>query len=197
MRTRRARNVTRATTRKPRPKAASFSMRAFRGILESLASGIRGLDWDPPQSVWTDYYSDAGSYSQEGTEHKRMLVSKLIDEVGPSTRLGSRRQRRAHSRVSRPRKASRPFASRSIPAASSRRTATESSARATPNFLPLLKTSPTPARGSAGQNTERFSLADRGPADLAMALAVVHHLAIGNNVPLERVAGSSPSSAAP
>jgi hypothetical protein len=29
-----------------------------------------------------------------------------------------------------------------------------------------------------------MSLADRGPADLVMALALVHHLAIGNNVPL-------------
>jgi hypothetical protein len=29
---------------------------------------------------------------------------------------------------------------------------------------------------------------ERGPADVAMALALVHHLAIGNNVPLPRVA---------
>jgi len=35
---------------------------------------------------------------------------------------------------------------------------------------------------------ERDSLAARGPVDLAMALALVHHLAISNNVPLERVA---------
>lgn len=34
---------------------------------------------------------------------------------------------------------------------------------------------------------ERESLLDRGPADVAMALALVHHLAIGNNVPLSRI----------
>jgi hypothetical protein len=33
-----------------------------------------------------------------------------------------------------------------------------------------------------------MSLMDRGPADLAMALALVHHLAIANNVPLPRLA---------
>jgi hypothetical protein len=33
-----------------------------------------------------------------------------------------------------------------------------------------------------------MSLADRGPADLAMALALIHHLAISNNVPLPRIA---------
>jgi hypothetical protein len=32
-------------------------------------------------------------------------------------------------------------------------------------------------------------LQDRGPADALLALALVHHLAIGNNLPLERVAG--------
>ena len=35
---------------------------------------------------------------------------------------------------------------------------------------------------------ERMSLEQRGPADLALALALIHHLAIGNNVPLERIA---------
>jgi hypothetical protein len=35
---------------------------------------------------------------------------------------------------------------------------------------------------------ERRSLVDRGPADLVLALALVHHLSIGANVPLESVA---------
>jgi hypothetical protein len=33
-----------------------------------------------------------------------------------------------------------------------------------------------------------MTLAQRGPADLCLALALVHHLAIGNNVPLPRIA---------
>jgi hypothetical protein len=45
---------------------------------------------------------------------------------------------------------------------------------------------PSPSLGWA--NRERPSLAGRGPADVAMALALVHHLAIGNNVPLSMVA---------
>jgi hypothetical protein len=47
-------------------------------------------------------------------------------------------------------------------------------------------TNPSPGLGWDGR--ERASLADRGPADLALALALVHHLAIGRNVPLERIA---------
>jgi hypothetical protein len=48
-------------------------------------------------------------------------------------------------------------------------------------------TNPSPALGWA--HGERDSLADRGPADVVMALALVHHLAIANNVPLPMVAG--------
>jgi ribosomal protein L11 methylase PrmA len=33
-----------------------------------------------------------------------------------------------------------------------------------------------------------MSLLDRGPADVALALALVHHLAIAHNVPLPRIA---------
>jgi hypothetical protein len=33
-----------------------------------------------------------------------------------------------------------------------------------------------------------MSLEERGPADVVLALALIHHLAIGNNVPLPNVA---------
>ena len=48
-------------------------------------------------------------------------------------------------------------------------------------------TNPSPALGWA--HAERRSLLQRGPADVAMALALVHHLAIGNNVPCSRGRG--------
>jgi hypothetical protein len=37
-------------------------------------------------------------------------------------------------------------------------------------------------------NEERQSLEQRGPADMVLALAVIHHLAISNNVPLSQLA---------
>jgi hypothetical protein len=56
------------------------------------------------------------------------------------------------------------------------------------NFLPLRMdlTNPSPSLGWAHE--ERNSLANRGPADIAMALALVHHLAISNNLPLSAIA---------
>ena len=54
--------------------------------------------------------------------------------------------------------------------------------------FPLLLdlTNPSPAMGWA--HRERLSLAERGPVDVVLALGLIHHLAISNNVPLSQVA---------
>ena len=56
------------------------------------------------------------------------------------------------------------------------------------SVLPLVMdlSNPSPALGWGLE--ERRSLVQRGPADLVMALALVHHLAISNNVPLPQLA---------
>ena len=57
-------------------------------------------------------------------------------------------------------------------------------------ILPLVQdlTNPSPAIG--WENREREQLESRGPADMVLALALIHHLAISNNVPLQRLAES-------
>ena len=45
-----------------------------------------------------------------------------------------------------------------------------------------------PSPGLGWESEERDSLLERGPCDAALALALVHHLAIGNNLPLPMVA---------
>ncbi len=54
-------------------------------------------------------------------------------------------------------------------------------------ILPLVVdiASPSPRLGWAGE--ERRSLADRANADVVLALALVHHLAIGRNIPLAAI----------
>ena len=56
------------------------------------------------------------------------------------------------------------------------------------HLMPLMMdfTNPSPSLGWRGK--ERLSLFERGPADLVMALALIHHLAIANNVPLPQLA---------
>ena len=56
------------------------------------------------------------------------------------------------------------------------------------HILPLLMDFTNPSPKIGWQNLERLSLFDRGPIDTALALALIHHLAISNNVPLARIA---------
>ncbi|HSP86867.1 MAG TPA: hypothetical protein VLN45_01935, partial [Ignavibacteriaceae bacterium] len=53
------------------------------------------------------------------------------------------------------------------------------------NLIPLINdlTNPSPSIGWA--NSERMSLVERSNADLALALAIIHHLCISNNIPIE------------
>src|SRR5262249_58760486 len=55
-------------------------------------------------------------------------------------------------------------------------------------FLPLVVdlANPSPAQGFAHE--ERSALTERFASGAVMALALVHHLAIGNNLPLPRIA---------
>lgn len=56
------------------------------------------------------------------------------------------------------------------------------------NILPLVFdfNNPSPSIGFACK--ERESLSERGSAKLVMALALIHHIAISNNVPLDKIA---------
>jgi len=56
------------------------------------------------------------------------------------------------------------------------------------NILPLILdlTNPSPAIGWG--NIERKSIIGRSSSDLILALALIHHLVISNNIPLDRLA---------
>ena len=56
------------------------------------------------------------------------------------------------------------------------------------SLLPLVLDLANPTSGFGWDHQERMSLQERGPADLALALALMHHLRITNNVPLENIA---------
>jgi hypothetical protein len=55
--------------------------------------------------------------------------------------------------------------------------------------LPLLQDLGNPSSSAGWHHSERQSLVQRGPADAVLALALIHHLALGNNVPFARIAG--------
>jgi ribosomal protein L11 methylase PrmA len=143
------------------------------------------LVWKPAGTEWADYYT-ANNYTDAAFEHKKVLVidwlskieAKKVWDLGANSGIFSRVAVETGAYV---------ISSDIDPAAVevNYRLVKEKKEQ---NLLPLVLdlTNPSPAIG--WKNLERDSFLQRGPVDAILALALVHHLAISNNVPLERVA---------
>ncbi len=151
----------------------------------ALRAAMERLDWKPEGTEWAAYY-EGDSYSEKAADHKRRWIEAALDQAAP---------RRVWDLGANTGRFSRLASDRGIPTlafdvdpACVERSYREARAAGEEHLLPLLLdlTNPSPALGFA--HGERASLLERRSADLVMALALVHHLAIGNNVPLDRVA---------
>lgn len=163
-------------------RMSAFALEALADDLERL---VASLSWEPSGTTWADYYNDT-NYSPEAFEAKQRLVASFIDEVKPKRvwDLGANNGR--FSRLATERGAFT-VAFDGDPAAVEQNWREVRKGSET-LLLPLVLDLANPSAGGGWEGTERDSIFERGPADLVLALALVHHLAIGNNVPLERVA---------
>lgn len=164
----------------------SFGELAFRALLDSLQRAVHKLTWRPPASVWATYYDDAGSHSATALDHKRAVVARFLDELRPDVVWDLGANTGVFSRLATER-GCRTVAFDGDPACVEAMHRGVAAGRE-PRLLPLVMDLANPSPGLGWAHRERETLLARGPADLVMALALVHHLAIGNNVPLPLVA---------
>jgi len=159
---------------------------ALLGMIGSLQAAVGRLNWKPKGTEWVDYYSD-DSYVDDALKHKQKLVGDYLDAAKPATVWDLGANTGMLSRIAADRGA-QVVAFDIDPACVevNYRDVVKSSEK---NILPLLLDLTNPSPRIGWDNRERDSVQDRGPADLVMALALIHHLAISNNVPLPMVAG--------
>lgn len=168
-------------------KQGTLSKMALLGLIDSLEGTIRKLNWLPGGTTWSDYYANT-NYSDSAMEGKKALVSQMLALVQPSAEfvwdLGANTG--LFSRLAS--SVGAHTIAWDIDPAAVEKNYLQCKSSGERNLLPLLSdlTNPSPSQGWA--LTERMSMVARGPAGAALALALVHHLAIANNVPLDRVA---------
>ncbi len=161
-----------------------MSRRAREGLVDSLEGAVCGLKLRPVRSEWRDYY-DETSYSEAAMGHKEELVGAYLAACAPGTvwDLGANTGRFARLAAA----AGRPTVAWDLDS----HAVEEAYAlvRADDHeLLPLVLDLANPSPSLGWAHRERESLAARGPAQVTLALALVHHLAIAGNVPLPRVA---------
>jgi len=164
---------------------AGVNKQAMLGLIESLQGTIKKLEWKVGGTEWGNYY-DITNYSDSAFEHKKNIITDWVARVKPGMVWDLGANNGEFSRISSE-AGIYTIASDIDPAAVEQNYRRMRQAKEQ-NLLPLVidLTNPSPALGWANQ--ERDSFSQRGPVDMAFALALIHHLAISNNVPLIRVA---------
>jgi hypothetical protein len=168
--------------KKERYRISAFQMRA---LIDGLESGVRSLQWKAEGTEWASYY-ESTNYTESSFQLKRDAVlkylqltnAKIIWDLGANTGIFSRLGSNQGIYT----------VAFDIDPAAVEKNYNEVRAKQESNLLPLVLdlTNPSPAIGF--ENKERMGLEERGPADTILALALVHHLAISNNVPLIKIA---------
>lgn len=181
----RAQSLSRRDQLQSTVKTQKTSAAAQQGIINSLQATIRKLDWQPKGTDWFEYY-EATNYSQESFEAKKDLVGKLIRQVQAEVcwDLGANTGVFSRLAVAQGIQTIALDFDPGAVEANYRQMKAEGQQDLLPLWIDL--TNPSPAIG--WENLERHSLLERGPVDLVLALALIHHLVIANNVPLHRLA---------
>lgn len=163
-------------------KQASLSKNRLVALLTSLRDYISGLSLSSGKTVWDDYAAN-NSYDDARRDAKHAFVSETVSAVSAQSvyDIGCN---------------SGDFSATALSAGASsvigfdfdHGALERAFARFRQSSQPVLPlwldaTNPSPSQGWA--NGERKSMGERVNADCVLALAVIHHLAIAKNVPLE------------
>jgi hypothetical protein len=163
--------------------AGGMTQLRHQALLDSLRRAVQGLRWEPA-GHWVQYGHQT-SYTQTGAASKRSIVSRMLDAAGGTQIWDIGANVGTYSDLAAG--PGRQVLAFDQDAASVEHHWRTLDAAARISVLPLVidLTNPSPSLGWALE--ERRSLLERGPADVVMALALVHHLAIGSNLPLTSI----------
>ena len=168
-------------------KGIAFSKKKMQNLLRSLRLLVEGLHLKETDSNWSAYYKEASQRNNYLTDKKK-IVSEWIGQISPDIHNAS-------DLGANDGEFSRIFAAKGIDCLA---------ADLDPNCIdrlyrnikkenikqihPLIQdlSNPTPSIGVNNEERDAFIL--RAKRDAVLALALIHHLAIGKNIPMENIA---------
>ncbi len=173
--------ATKAVAVKERP----VSLMSLKGLADSLERLVRKTEFRLTKTEWGNYYKET-NYSDEAFEEKKRIVSEFLDLAKPRTVWDLGANTGVFSRLAGRRGI--PTVAYDIDPVAVELNYREVVKGKETAVLPLVLdlANPSPAIGWAG--AERDSWLARGPVDAVLALALIHHLAISNNLPFAMIA---------
>ena len=167
-------------------KMNKLSHRQMLDIAQSLTDTVTKLRWNPNGTEWIEYY-DNTNYSDTAMRNKIDIVTDFVQKVSPISTVWDFGGNTGD--ISR---AIQTYADHivcfDVDAAAVESNYLQVKKNKETKMLPLVMDFSNPSSDVGFASKERLSLNQRGKADLIMALALIHHLAISNNLPLNHVA---------
>jgi hypothetical protein len=163
-------------------KTKALSAEQLSVLAQSLRSTIKGLRPLGKATEWGAYYTDT-NYSREAFETKHTVVRELVEQIKPSSiwDIGGNDGHFSRTLVN--------LADRivcmdidPVAVAKNYRACKQEKIE---NVLPLVLDLCNPSPGLGFANEERLPILKRGHPSLVIALALIHHIVISNNVLLE------------
>jgi hypothetical protein len=161
-----------------------FNKQSMLGLVNNLQKIVSNLRLRSAHTEWEDYL-ETHNYKDESVVHKRNIITEFLNQINPSVVWDLGANVGFYSRVASEREI--PTCAFDFDHGAVERNYREMVTRNETHILPLLMDLTNPSPDIGWSNRERLSLINRGPVDAVMALALIHHLAISNNVPLENI----------
>lgn len=165
-------------------KSVKISRFQIQAMIDSLIRIVEKLKMPDVLTEWGNYYANT-NYTDLASSEKKGLVASYLAAIKPETVWDFGANDGTYSRLALAEKAKVVAYDIDLIAVERNYSAVKLSHE---DMLPLLLdlTNPSPSIGFA--NKERVSLDQRQRPDCILMLAVIHHLAISNNLPLDMIA---------
>ncbi|MEZ5530243.1 MAG: class I SAM-dependent methyltransferase [Porticoccaceae bacterium] len=168
-----------------KPIHKKMDINRAKALVNFLETSISKLKKTKKNTEWASYYENT-NYSETSMKEKITLVDEKIKKINPRVLVDLGANNGEFSRIAA--KHCDTVISLDIDEVAVEYNYIKCKENNLGQVIPLIQdlTNPSPAIG--WNNQERLSISDRCKGDAALALALVHHLAISNNLPLWNIA---------
>ncbi|MDR3502404.1 MAG: SAM-dependent methyltransferase [Legionella sp.] len=163
----------------------SISKMGLFGILSNLSSAVKRLKISQKESEWSDYYQNT-NYSDKAHQHKIDIVRELTEKVKPRAVWDLGGNDGFYSHIAAQTGADVITFDSDVLAIEQNYLRNKRNKKT--KLLPLLQNLVNPSTMMGWGQSEREGLKERGEADLVIALALIHHIAISHHIPFHYIA---------
>lgn len=173
-----------SNSNKVKKQKKSVSKVAMLGLIGNLRSAINSLNWNPNGTEWAEYY-DNTNYSPLSMDKKYGIIDKMITSIEPSRLWDIGGNTGEFTRLASAKGINSILFD--IDYSAIEKSYRQGKTKGERNIESFVMDFTNPSPGIGWNNNERPSIFNRDSADMVLALALIHHLCISNNLPFELV----------